>query len=223
MAKKARKKAVGPTRKARGKTRGKTRSKTDGADRIITAALALAAGRGWRRVRLVDIAIEAGVTLAELRDAFSSKAAIVNGFVRRTDERVLAAGPAEGSSARDRLFDVLMRRFDVLQPDKKAVAMIVRDAFCSPLAVLCHGPQLLASMAWMLEAAGLSSAGPAGMLRAKGLALVYLAALRAWLGDDGADLAKTMAVLDRGLRRAETVASVLCPGKQAGTTEKAKA
>ena len=231
MAKKARKKAVGPTRKARGKTRGKTRDKTggktDGADRIITAALALAAGRGWRRVRLVDIADEAGVTLAELRDAFSTKAAIINGFVRRTDERVLAAGPAEGSSARDRLFDVLMRRFDVLQPDKEAVAMIVRDAFCNPLAfplaALCHGPQLLASMAWMLEAAELSSAGPAGMLRAKGLTLVYLAALRTWLRDDGADLAKTMAVLDRGLRQAETVASVLCPGKQAGTSEKSKA
>jgi|TARA_Y100000294_G_scaffold162107_2_gene167010 AcrR family transcriptional regulator len=223
MAKKARKKAVRPTRKTRGKTRSKTRRKTDVADRIITAALALAAGRGWRRVRLADIADEAGVTLAELRGAFSSKAAIVNGFIRRTDERVLAAGPAEGSSARDRLFDVLMRRFDVLQPDKEAVAMIVRDALCNPLAALCHGPQLLVSMAWMLEAAGLSAAGPAGMLRAKGLALVYLAALRAWLGDDSADKARSMAVLDRGLRQAETVVSVLYPGKQAKTSEKAKA
>ena len=134
-----------------------------------------------------------------------------------------APAPAEGSSARDRLFDVLMRRFDVLQPDKEAVAAIVRDALSNPLAALCHGPQLLASMAWMLEDAGLSSAGPAGALRAKGLALVYLAALRAWLGDDNADKAKTMAVLDRGLRQAETVASVLCPGKQARTPEKAKA
>ena len=224
MAKKTRKKAVGPTRRAQGKTRGKTRGKTDAAERIITAALTLAAESGWRRVRLADIASEAGVTLAELRGVFSSKAAIVNGFVRRTDERVLAAGPAEGSSARDRLFDVLMRRFDVLQPDKKAVAMIVRDLLrnplAAPLAALCHGSGLLASMAWMLEAAGLSSAGPAGMLRAKGLSLVYLAALRAWLGDDGADLAKTMAVLDRGLRQAETVMSFLCPAKQA---KKAKA
>ena len=216
MAKKTRKKAVGSTSKARGKTRGKPNVP----DRIIDAALTLAAGRGWRRVRLADIAVEAGVTLAELRGAFSSKAAIVNGFVRRTDERVLAAGPADGSSARDRLFDVLMRRFDVLQPDKKAVAAIIRYALCDPLAALCHGPGLLASMAWMLEAAGLSSAGPAGMLRAKGLALVYLAALRTWLGDDGADLAKTMAVLDRGLRQAETAVSILCPGKQ---PKKAKA
>ena len=100
--------------------------------------------------------------------------------------------------------------------------MIVRDALCNPLAALCHGPQLLASMAWMLEAAGLSSAGPAGMLRTKGLALIYLATLRAWLGDDSADKARSMAVLDRSLSRAETVASVLCPGKQAGTSEKAK-
>ena len=101
--------------------------------------------------------------------------------------------------------------------------MIVRNALCNPLAALCHGPQLLASMAWMLEAAGLSSAGPAGMLRTKGLALIYLATLRAWLDDDSTDKARSMAVLDRGLSRAETVASVLYPGKQAGTSEKAKA
>lgn len=214
MAKKTRKKAVGPTSKAR------SRGKPDATDRIITAALTLAAGRGWRRVGLSDVAAEAGVSMAELRNAFSSKAAIINGFVRRTDERVLAAGPAEGSSARDRLFDVLMRRFDVLQPDKAAVAAVVRATLCDPWAALCYGPGLLASMAWMLEAAGLSSAGPTGALRTKGLSLVYLAALRTWLGDDGVDLAKTMAVLDRGLRQAESVASVLCPGVQAQKSAK---
>ncbi len=190
-------------------------------DRVIEAALALAAASGWRKLGLADIAKEAGLTMAEVRSVFPSKAAILTGFVRRTDERVLAGGKVEGSTARDRLFDVLMRRFDVLQPDRNAVRAIIRDSLCDPLAVLCQGPKLLCSMAWMLEAAGLSSAGLNGVLRTKGLALVYLVALRAWLKDDSADLAKTMAVLDRGLRQAEKLAACLETGT-AGWTAKPK-
>ena len=220
MAKKPRKKT---SRASKGKSRKAPRDSKGVPDRIIDAALTLAAARGWRRTGLSDIAAEAGVTLAELRGAFSSKASILNGFVRRTDNQVLAMGMAEGSSARDRLFDLLMRRFDVLHPYRDAVSAIVRDSVSDPLAPLCHGPRLICSMAWMLEAAGLNSAGPGGMIRTKGLALVYLAALRAWLTDDSADQARTMAVLDRGLRQAEALARILFPSapKKTGKAKKA--
>ena len=197
------------------KTKRKTKSGQPTPDRVIDAALTLAATGGWRQLGLAGIAEEAGLTLAQLRSVFPSKAAILAGFVRRTDERVLAGGKAEDGAARDRLFDVLMRRFDVLQPDRSAVRAIIRDSLCDPLAVLCQGPMLLCSMASMLEAAGLSSAGLNGALRTKGLALVYLVALRAWLKDDSTDLAKTMAVLDRGLRQAEKMAAFLNSGRTA--------
>ena len=185
------------------KTKRKTKSGQPTPDRVIDAALTLAATGGWRQLGLAGIAEEAGLTLAQLRSVFPSKAA---------DERVLAGGKAEDGAARDRLFDVLMRRFDVLQPDRSAVRAIIRDSLCDPLAVLCQGPMLLCSMASMLEAAGLSSACLNGALRTKGLALVYLVALRAWLKDDSTDLAKTMAVLDRGLRQAEKMAAFLNSG-----------
>jgi hypothetical protein len=60
-------------------------------------------------------------------------------------------------------------------------------------------------MAWMLEGAGLSSTGLHGMLRTKGLTAVWLYTLRAWERDDSADLAGTMAALDRALARAEEI------------------
>ncbi len=209
MAKKTRKSKPSSGVKSQGKGTSKGKGKGAVPDRVIEAALALAAASGWRQLGLAGIAEKAGLTMAELRSVFPSKAAILAGFVRRTDERVLAGGKAEGSTARDRLFDVLMRRFDVLQPDRSAVRAIIRDSLCDPLAVLCQGPMLLCSMASMLEAAGLSSAGLNGALRTKGLALVYLVALRAWLKDDSTDLAKTMAALDRGLRQAEKMAAFL--------------
>lgn len=220
MAKKPRKKT---SRSSKGKSRRASRTSKGVQDRIIDAALDLAASQGWQRTGLADIAAKAGVTLAELRGAFPSKASILNGFIRRTDTQVLATGKAEGSSARDRLFDLLMRRFDALQPHRDAVSAIVRDSICDPLVPLCHGPRLLCSMTLMLEGAGLSSAGPVGMIRTKGLALIYLAALWAWLNDDSADQARTMAVLDRGLRQAEALAKVLFPSapEKTGKTKKA--
>ena len=64
-------------------------------------------------------------------------------------------------------------------------------------------------MACMLEAAGLSTTGVRGALRVKGLGAVYLVVLRTWLGDDDPDLARTMAMLDRMTRRAESLAALV--------------
>ena len=55
----------------------------------------------------------------------------------------------------------------------------------------------------MLRAAGIRSEGPDGQLRAAGLGTVYASVYRTWLGDDDPGLAKTMAALDRRLRRGE--------------------
>jgi len=213
MAKRARRPKRRPGKASRG---GSTRGGAPGdelRDHILDAALGLAARRGWRRIGLAEIAAEADIGLDRLRSQFASKPAIVNGLIRRTDERALAVGAAEGSSARDRLFDVLMRRFDALASDRAGIVAIVRDVCLDPTGALCHAPRLMASMAWMLEAAGLDSSGPVGLLRIKGLAAVYLWALRAWLADDSRDLAKTMAALDRGLRQAEALAGLLAKGR----------
>ena len=181
------------------------RKPEDAAGRIISAALELSVSDGWRCISLADIADRAGVTLAEMHARFPSKTAILGGFFRRIDEEVLAGidGGANGDSPRDRLFDVLMKRFDALTPHKAAVAAIMRDTLFDPFAGLCFAPRFLCSMAWMLEAAGLSSAGLAGLARVQGLAVIYADTFRVWLRDESADSSRTMAALDRRLNRAE--------------------
>lgn len=179
-------------------------------DRLLDTALGLAAREGWRAVTLNGIAREAGVPLSRVHDAFPSKWAILDAIADRVDEAVLARlSPAAGEPVRDRLFDVLMRRFDAMRPFKEGVVAIAHDLGREPLMAFCAWPRLVKSMAWMLEAAGLDSSGLAGLVRAKVLGTLYLAALRTWLSDDSADAARTMAALDRGLRRAEAVARFL--------------
>jgi len=134
-------------------------------DRLLDAALDLAVSRGWARVALADVATEAGTKLSDAYAVFPSKPAVLAGLLARADRQVLADGPADdGDTPRDRLFEVLMRRFDALSPYRSGIAAIVRDLPTDPPILLCVAPRLLRSMAWMLEAAGISTAGPAGVV-----------------------------------------------------------
>ena len=188
---------------------------------MIDASLDLAAEQGWQRLRLAGIAAAAGVSLADLHAIFPSKPAILAGFVRRIEAHVLAGEvPFDAEDTpRDRLFEVMMRCFDALGGHQRAIAKILRDLPLDPLAALMLAPTMLLSMGWTLEAAGISSAGPIGALRAKGLLMVWLMTLRVWLGDDGTDLSRTMAALDHNLARAERLASLLEPARRAPDTE----
>jgi AcrR family transcriptional regulator len=171
--------------------------------RIVDAALALAAREGWARLSLAAIAGEAGLPLLEVYRHFRSKSAILAAFRHRVDVETLAGAGEEGDRPRDRLFDTLMRRFEVLAPYKEGLRAIARDSAADPLAALAQGPDLVRSMAWMLEASGIRSDGWRGTPRAHLLAGIYLSAMRVWLADDSPDMVKTMAALDRRLRDCE--------------------
>ena len=172
---------------------------------VLETALRLAAERGWARLSYGEIAAEAGVPLSKLYPVYPSKAAILKGFLRATDEAVLAEEDPDDDEggARDRIFDVMMRRYDALRPHREAVGNILLDLGRDPCLAAALLPDLCRSMAVMLEAAGLSSNGLAGVARTKGQLAIHLATMRVWLRDDSLDLAKTMAALDGHLRRVE--------------------
>jgi AcrR family transcriptional regulator len=174
-------------------------------ERIIDAALALIARDGWRQLTMAAIAAEAGLPIVNLYRAFPSKIAILCGFFRRIDEVVLAT-PVEAEldeRPRDRVFDLLMRRFDTLQPYRGAIEVLGRELPTDPLATMAAGAGLLRSIAWMLEAAGTAANGLGGIVAVNLTASVYMRTLREWLRDDTVDLAPTMAALDRRLRGIE--------------------
>ena len=169
--------------------------------RLLAAALDLAARKPWEDVTLLEIAEAAGVGLAELRDACGSKTDLIKGLLRAVDDEVLkaVAKPAADQGKRDLLFDVVMTRFDILAPHKAALKSI----YASGGADFSLAAPYLASQHWMLQAAGISTEGAGGALRVAGLALAYASVFRTWLDDDDPGHARTMAALDRRLRRGE--------------------
>ena len=174
-------------------------------DLLIDATLKLVPEEGWRGLSMAAIAAEAGLPLLDLYRAFPSKAAILCAFSRRIDEAVLATPvePEPDERPRDRVFDLLMRRFDALQPYRSALEVLDRELPSDPVAALAAGAGLLRSITWMLEAAGIATGGIGGAVAVKLTTAAYFMTLRVWLPDQTPDLAPTMAELDRRLRGIE--------------------
>jgi AcrR family transcriptional regulator len=174
-------------------------------DKAIDALMALLVEYSFEEIGLAEVAGRAGIKLSELRAEFGSPLAIVAAHMKDIDRAVLAGGSADMAEepARERLFDVLMRRLEALAPYKEAVHSLLRSARRNPGLALALNAMAVRSQAWMLEAAGIGAHGPRGALRAQGAALMFARVLRVWFDDDEPGLDRTMAALGRGLSSAE--------------------
>ena len=179
---------------------------SDKREAALDAFLRLIGERGFAAVTLRDVAQAAGLGLAELYGLFPDKVALASAFMARIDTEVLAGvrlsnDPEE--TARDRLFDTMMRRYDALKPYRAVLRALRQAATSYPLLALALSPALRRSMACMLEAASLPADGISGAARQNGLLAIHYIVSRVFDRDESADLSKTMAALDRRLKTAE--------------------
>ena len=107
-------------------------------------------------------------------------------------------------AARERLFDVLMRRLDALAPYRLALQSVAEWVRREPLAAAALNGVATNSMRFMLAAAGIEAEGATGAIKLQGLVLAWARVLNVWFEDDDPGLARTMAALDKELARGET-------------------
>jgi AcrR family transcriptional regulator len=198
-------------RAARTVTAAATDPTLSNSDRAVAALMALLTEHSFEEVGMAQIATTTKLSLADLRAEFGSTLAILAAYVKEVDRQVLAGVDPDlaEESPRERLFDVLMRRLEILDPHKEAVRSLIRSSARNPgLALALNGIMVL-SCQWMLTAAGISASGPKGMLRAQGLALLFGNVVRTWLNDSDSGHARTLAVLDRELERGQRFAGLL--------------
>ena len=179
---------------------------SDKREAALDAFLRLIGERGFAAVTLRDVAQAAGLGLAELYGLFPDKVALASAFMARIDTEVLAGvrlsnDPEE--TARDRLFDTMMRRYDALKSYRAVLRALRQAATSDPLLALALSPALRRSMACMLEAASLPADGISGAARQNGLLTIHYTVSGVFDRDESADLSKTMAALDRRLKTAE--------------------
>lgn len=182
-------------------------------DAVFEAAMSIAAEGRWRGARLADIAERAGRDPAALSHVYRDKTAILEALAARIDtlvaEQVDEAFADPDIPVRERLQELLLLRFEAMTPYKAGIAALLQDLPGDPMLAARGLPALGRAMTATLKDAGLHGGGPCGLLRVKGLSLVYLATLRVWLHDDSPDLAATMRALDERLLRLESLAQGL--------------
>lgn len=175
---------------------------------LIQAAMARAELHGWRRLTVVEAARDAGLPLDEARHRFPFRNLVLLRLGMLADRAALIDDGSIGT-IRERLFDLLMRRIDVLQQYRGGVRAAMRALLTEPGLALMLVAATDHSLTWVAQAAGLDTSGVAGRLRLKGLGAVWLSTVRAWDRDDSPDLAGTMAALDKALGQAERAGRLL--------------
>lgn len=184
---------------------GVTAGGRDKRGRAVEALMRLAADRPWSDIELTDVALEAGLSLSEMRDLFPSKGAMLDGFTRMIDKMVMEGTTSDlaGEPARERVFDVVMRRFDAMAPYRKALRRISYALRADLPSLAALNRSGLNSARYMLAAAGVPTEGPLGAVKLQGLVLAQANVMRVWFDDDDPTQARTMAELDRELSRGE--------------------
>lgn len=190
------------------------KQKPDPEKKICDAALRLAATQDWNDLTLEQIAKAAKVPRVQAKKLFADKDAILPALIRRTGREVAAAvgGPARALT-HDRLFEVMMARFDILQSHRAAILGIINAVRRNPALARAIVPAEAQAMRAMLVLAGFKGTGIEEIFAAAGLLAIYALALCRWARDDSPDMAKTMALLDRSLRRGGKLAELLFPHK----------
>ena len=193
------------TRKSASQARTAPRLSGTNREKAIEAFMGLLAIEPFEKIGLAEVAARAGLKLSELRAEFGSTLAMLGAHIKEIDRKVLDGGDLkmDEDPPRERLFEILMRRIEMLAPYKDAVRSLMRSAARNPGLALALNAMAVRSQTWMLSAAGIGTTGPRGALRAQGAALLFGRVLGVWVDDETPELDRTMAALDRGLAGAE--------------------
>ncbi len=177
--------------------------------KIVETALELAEEQGWANTTLRDISEKSGISLSEIYTYAGHKDDILTLLGGIIDQKVLetvSISEQYVTSKRDRIFDILMDRYDILNDYRSGVIAILDSFMCDPKQAVISLPHICRSMNWMLEAVGIETSGIRGAIKVTGLAAIYVKVLiRVWKSDESKDMSKTMAALDKSLDKVEGI------------------
>lgn len=169
----------------------------------VEAALKLAATHPWAELTLADIAKGAGLELSEFHgvaDKSDLAAAIEPMF-----DKAMSAEPMDlEDPPRERLFDVIMLRFEKMEEHRAGLLSLQQWREQNPARLAKLAKARMSTARWALASAKLDAQGDLPMgLRAAGLAYIIARTERAWRKETSADFSRTMAELDKQLRSAD--------------------
>lgn len=182
-------------------------------DRLLDAAMEMIAESGWHSLTLAGLAEYAGVDLQDVKRHFSTKRRLLVVLADRFDRAAMDAIDPDAADpsvpVRERLFDALMTRFELLQEHRAAHVALLNAARTDPAMLAIAAPRVGGAMEKLLRKTSVGARGPILCVQSKVLSALYLSVLRVWVGDESEDLGPTMSALDRNLARLDELVASL--------------
>lgn len=170
----------------------------------VMAALELAADRPWSALTLSDIAAASGLSLTDFH-GIASVESLAEAVEAHFDKAMSSEDIDAEETPRERLFDVIMLRFEAMEAHRQGVLSLMKYREASPLRLAKLLVARKASADWALVSAGLDGSDQAVPRDVRAVAIAYAMAQaeRAWRKETDPGFARTMSKLDEELRKLE--------------------
>ncbi|MDC0344969.1 TetR/AcrR family transcriptional regulator [Alphaproteobacteria bacterium] len=169
---------------------------------LLQQGAVLIAQGGWQAFTLDVLARELNMAPAALYEQISSKEAFLERFVDHVTAQAIGNHDFEGlDEPRDRFFEVVMQRLDVLAPYKGMVRALSYELPCDPLNALGPLARLGKGIEWIFSAVGFPLNGLKGIVKLKAFGVFYGLIVHQWLSDETPEQAATLRALDENLDR----------------------
>ncbi len=136
---------------------------------LARAALSLAASGAWREATLTKLADAANRPVSDYYGASIGEAVdcVEEAFDRAIGDNLDKLDDSQ--SVRDRLFELIMRRFEAMEPHRAAVMAMEQGQDRDPTLMAAAHQRHVRCARWVLAIAGLEADGMTGQARAQGL------------------------------------------------------
>jgi ubiquinone biosynthesis protein COQ9 len=174
-------------------------------EKLVATALSMIESGGWHGLSLANLARQSKLPVETVFQLCPDKHALLKligtniniAAVKRMSE------PGDNEPARDRAFDAVLVVFEAMADYKPALAVIYKELRADPSTWIDLAPVFVRSAEWIADNAKLPTNGLHGLATTRVIAALLVETFGVWI-DDGEDLAKTMAHVDRRLRSAES-------------------
>ncbi len=172
-------------------------------DKALKAALKLAGEAPWRDLTLAEIAKAAKLKLSDFH-GLADKDALLDAAEAFFDKAMSAEDVDMDDPPLERLFDVIMLRFEAMEPYRDGLLSLMHYRETSPARLARLVAARRTSANWALTCAGLDdNAGAPKGIKVVNTAFAMGQAERAWRKETSGDFARTMARLDKALKSAD--------------------
>ena len=179
---------------------------------IIKQAFQLIEKNGWKRFSIRKLSEEKKIELKNLEFLFNNKLDVIKDFSKMIDEEVVSEIDIEefkNNSVKDNLFELVMLRFEKLEPYKQCLSKLVQEIKYEPRELQSILFSLIKSFDLFITISNGKSKDVYDFLKAPILFFIYFKSFQVWLNDSSKEMSSTMAEVDKWLSKSENLVEKL--------------